>query len=213
MTRSGQKFIALGLLLFAGLFMCGAQAALSEGDCYECTSRPSQPPTPTPPETRQEPKQQAAPPQKSATQENSGTESAPFVVKIAPSPDAQPESKDQRKDREEKASQDWWTLIFVGITGIATAFLFVATAALWLVTYRLWQTTSKAVADGAAALLIANKEFRATHRPRLVLRQAFSLISDPEDTPILVTYVIANVGGTSCWMTEGHIGIELVPEA
>jgi hypothetical protein len=59
---------------------------------------------------------------------------------------------------------------------------------------------------------LTRKDFNATHRPKLVIRQAFSLITDPDEATILVRYVIANVGGTRCWMTECHLGIELVPE-
>ena len=123
-----------------------------------------QPTIPVPLNAREEQKAQAVPPQRGSAKDNAGTENAPFFVKMAPSPDAYPETDQQRKERVEKASQDWWTEIFVAITAVATALLVFVTAGLWRATYRLYQTTADAVRDSKSATKAAFDAVDAANR-------------------------------------------------
>ena len=91
------------------------------------------------------------------------------------------------------------------LTAIATIFIAIFTLTLWVTSGEQGRLTQK-------SLDLAQAEFKATHRPRLVLRDASSLVTDPEEHPIVVTYVVANTGATSCWITRCHLGIELIPE-
>jgi hypothetical protein len=91
--------------------------------------------------------------------------------------------------------------IFAGVTAVSTL------AIAWF-TSTLWQATTQQAKLPREAIELGNKEFIATHRPRLILRDAFSLISDPLDSKIMVIYTITNVGASDCWVTEAHIGIE-----
>jgi hypothetical protein len=59
------------------------------------------------------------------------------------------------------------------------------------------------------ALRLSRDEFNATHRPKLILRQAFSFLSDWREQNIVVTYVIANIGETRCWISSGGVGIDM----
>lgn len=77
--------------------------------------------------------------------DQSGTDYRPFVVKIAPSPGAQAETPEQRKERDQKASEDRWSVIFAGIAALATVAVAIVTGLLWWYTYQLWKTTRKAV--------------------------------------------------------------------
>jgi hypothetical protein len=52
--------------------------------------------------------------------------------------------------------------------------------------------------------------FLATHRPKLILREAYSPISDPLESKIAVIYTITNIGSSECWITECHLGLEFV---
>ena len=89
------------------------------------------------------------------------------------------------------------------IAAIATVFIAGFTATLWRATTRQAQLTRDSIN-------LARREFVVTHRPKLILREAYSLISDPLESKIVVCYTIANIGGSGCWMTKCHLGIDLV---
>jgi hypothetical protein len=84
----------------------------------------------------------------------------------------------------------------------------IATIAIAAFTLTLWRATTKQAELTREAVALGNREFIATHRPRLVLRDAFSLISDPQESRITVFYTIANIGASVCWMTECHLGLD-----
>jgi hypothetical protein len=83
-----------------------------------------------------------------------------------------------------------------------------ATIAIAAFTLTLWRATTKQAELTREAVALGNKEFIATHRPRLILRDAFSLISDPQESRITVFYTIANIGASVCWMTKCHLGLD-----
>jgi hypothetical protein len=130
---------------------------------------------------------------------------APFVVRNDDPKDDNSATAKTKNEGDRYSNPDWW---IAGFTGL----LVLVTALLWIFTALLWRSTRSAVRDGSEALKLAEKEFVSAHRPRLILREAISLIGDPESGTIHVNYTIANVGGTRCWITDCRIGIELVPE-
>ncbi len=87
-----------------------------------------------------------------------------------------------------------------------------ATIAIAGFTLTLWRATTKQAELTRDTIALGNREFVATHRPKLILREAFSPITDPLESRITITYTIANVGASDCWMTEAHIGLELIRE-
>jgi hypothetical protein len=89
------------------------------------------------------------------------------------------------------------------LTALATIAIAAFTLILWLATSRQAKLTREAIELG-------NREFIATHRPKLILREAVSLITDPLEAKIMVTYTLANVGASDCWITEAHIGIDFM---
>jgi len=87
-----------------------------------------------------------------------------------------------------------------------------ATIAIAGFTLTLWRATTKQAGLTRDAIELGNREFVATHRPKLILREAFSPITDSLDSRITLAYTIANVGASDCWMAEAQIGLELVRE-
>jgi len=57
---------------------------------------------------------------------------------------------------------------------------------------------------------IIHREFIATHRPKLIMRQALSPITDPLESTIVVQYTITNVGDSEAWITNSHMGIQFI---
>jgi hypothetical protein len=92
-----------------------------------------------------------------------------------------------------------------GWTAFATLLTALATMILALCTYVQARLTREMIK-------VARDEYVASHRPKLILRQAFSLITDPLEATIVVQYTITNIGETRCWMTSCHLGVELVSE-
>jgi len=68
---------------------------------------------------KQIPKQSPAQQQKTETDKR-GTEQVPFIVKTIPTPKSEAESQQDRKEREEKASQAQWTIRLAWAVAIAT---------------------------------------------------------------------------------------------
>lgn len=157
------------------------------------------------------------------TGNQSGTSQNPFVVKIAPSPNAQPETAAQRKERQQKASEDWWAVAFAGVAALGAVGLVFVTGGLWVYTYRLWRATLKAVEgeeraikaaldhvresaraadamkDAADAMgkqaLLAHQNYLATHRPRLRVRRV-QTDGGRSDNIGATWIIVANVGAT-----------------
>src|SRR5580658_9966065 len=105
----------------------------------------SQPPFPSDGITSHEPQPHASETDQQAGHEVSGTERNPFVVKIAPSPEAQPETPEQRQEHLTKTSEDWWAVFFAAIAAVGTVLLVCVTGGLWVATYRLWRGTLRAI--------------------------------------------------------------------
>ncbi len=71
------------------------------------------------------------------------------------------------------------------------------------------------ISDGQREIMdrqvsIARQTYLADHRPKLILRAAFSLMSDDLQNSIVVHYRSMNIGGTRAWITRGALDLELV---
>ena len=73
-------------------------------------------------------------------------------------------------ERNLKASQDKWTLIWLAVTAIFTGLLFFATFGLWIFTALLWNSTRRAVRDGQAAVVAAQRSANAAEKATHVER-------------------------------------------
>jgi|GEM_PF-4376655 len=123
-----------------------------------------EPPIPGPFEPSKNGQPQATQEQQKPSEDTRGTNQTPLIVKIAPSPDAYPETEDARQERKKKSTEDGWLLVWAKVTAIATVLLFIATAGLWVFTALLWNTTRKAVAGGESAVEAAVKAAAAASR-------------------------------------------------
>lgn len=99
------------------------------------------------------------------------------------------------------------------VTAGATVVIAFFTIVLAWATDRQARLTRTAINQARDDFKLARAEFVATHRPKLILRGAFAPITDPLEAKIAVTYTITNIGGTRCWMTKCHLGLELVTYA
>lgn len=127
---------------------------------------------------------------------------------VISSAERQPQDEVGAKSKREGdwyAMPDWWVAGFTGA-------LFLATLGLWIFTALLWSATRRAVIDGVENIKLAKDEFVATHRPKLVVRNVFSLVTDPKEATIVVNYTVANIGGGPCWMTECRVKVELISD-
>jgi hypothetical protein len=70
-------------------------------------------------------------PAQNANTEPRGNADAPFAVQVLPTPKTAEEKSDEAKEREEKASTDWWLMAFTGAVAFFTLALVGVTSALW----------------------------------------------------------------------------------
>lgn len=87
------------------------------------------------------------------------------------------------------------------VVGLGTAFVALFTWALWRSTHRLQVVTSQ-------TLNHLQREFVATHRPRLRIRQVSYV---PDDDKPSVDFTIANVGDSTATILESSVKIWIVP--
>jgi hypothetical protein len=105
-----------------------------------------------------------------------------------------------------------WEWLTHDPVAVATLVLALVTALMTRAVFKQVSLARDQIKQAGDEFQLAQKEFIATHRPKLILRDAFSLITDPLESKISVTYTVTNVGASDCWMTECHLGIELVSE-
>jgi hypothetical protein len=137
--------------------------------------------------------------QQPAASDQRGTEQSPAFVKIIPAPKTAAEAEADRREREDKNQSDWW---LVKLTGALALIGF-----LQLVVFG-WQGVQlkRTVSAAKEATELGNREFIATHRPRIIVR----LIQGPFDDgvePEFVWITVANVGETPATITA--IGSDL----
>jgi len=103
-------------------------------------------------------------------------------------------------------------------TALATVAIAAFTLTLWLSSEKMWNEARAQRSDNKIAadrqfentqdsIKLARDEFISSHRPQLILREAFS--SMPEDGPISVQFVITNIGSSRAWIVESSMHLEL----
>jgi hypothetical protein len=106
------------------------------------------------------------------------------------------------------------------IVAAFTVVLAISTIGLWIATLQLWAAGERQLRltrdnaaeqsrDMKASIELTRAEFISTHRPRLVLRQAFAPLSDNDGERIQVHYTITNVGDTKAWIVNSETYLEL----
>ena len=131
------------------------------------------------------------------------------------------------KNQNDYTSPEWW-LVYVTIALVAvTTGLAVYTALLWRATKRLAVDAKKtadrqametqqslAIAKASAdhtkeSVDLARKEFISTHRPKIILRDAYCLDNEI-DSPIIVHYVLVNSGETPARIILSVLELKLI---
>jgi hypothetical protein len=154
----------------------------------------SQKPSPRTMEISQPQQQEPSRSDPPSTTDQHGTEQFPFVVKIIPPPKTEREAAPDAADRNTKTTNGW------GVLDINTAIL-AAIGALQLGVF-LWQGIQlKRSVD------IGNREFIATHRPRLVVRFTQSDAIKPNEKAG-VQLIVDNAGASDAHVMAmaGDIG-------
>jgi len=152
-----------------------------------------------------------------------GSPDVPLVVKIAPSPNAYPETDAQREAHQEKASEDRWAVWFAGASAVFAGLLVVVTGGMWIYTYKLWRTTGEAVRDEKRAVEAADLHARAVVALQLpVLSAAPDPPADRNMAPVgidgrlpktfaIYEATIRNDGNTSAAPIDLRVGWEVAP--
>jgi hypothetical protein len=151
----------------------------------------SKPPVPTP-------SKEAHPPQqRQADTEQYGTENAPFVVNIDDSQHSQGNASDADNKSRNK-STFVWGMTAEEVTALFTGLLVVIGAGTAMVLgFQSWLLRRQ--------IILARDEFNATHRPRIILREAYT--APDNGHPITVFYTLANTGGTKATIVRSKFAI------
>ena len=94
------------------------------------------------------------------------------------------------------------------LMGLANVITALSTLAIGIFTYNLVKSTKEQAGLTRESIDLARAEFTATHRPKLILRGAFSF---DFDEAIVVLYTIANVGESRAWITQSALAVEVCP--
>jgi hypothetical protein len=146
---------------------------------------------PTPPPT------QSAQPNQTSKPYERGTEQSPVIVKMLPTKEGDDKAAADARREDEKTENDRRLALF-------TERLFWATVALSVIAlFQLfvfgWQGVQL-----KRSVSTANKEFIATHRPKLVVRH-ITVHAPKADQPFSATVCVANVGGSSAIIFDNKI--------
>lgn len=82
----------------------------------------------------------------------------------------------------------------------------VATGVIGLFTYTLYKTTAVQARLTRDSIDLARQEFIATHRPKIILRDAWAIPADGVAVTVMLTFV--NQGIAKAWITESAITVE-----
>jgi hypothetical protein len=161
--------------------------------------------------------------QQNAPQQDRGSESSPVVVKVLPAEKSKDDLAREDAQNSEKAAAEGRLINLTSDLAFYTKLLFGATACLALVTVGLVvvgflqvrdakesiAATKKAAEAAQESTNLARTEFNASHRPRIILREAI-IGSVLEGNPINVTLHIANVGDNAGKIIRSTIAVEIV---
>jgi hypothetical protein len=86
----------------------------------------------------------------------------------------------------------------------------VATVFIAIFTFTLWQSTKRMMKATQTAVDLARQEFLSTHRPRIILREAFTTeLKEGEDVKIRLHF--ANIGETTGTIFRSEVSAVVVP--
>lgn len=148
------------------------------------------------------------------TADQRGTESQPLVVK-AQEAEKTPERVEQdRHENEEKADREsrlvLWTFALAVLTGVLALIAGGQLVMFWIQLKLMTQATKDAGIAAKAAQYSADAakwEFIASHRPKLILRDA-TTEQDMEEL-IVVKYILSNIGGTPATIVAGALRVNV----
>lgn len=156
---------------------------------------------------------------KKSSQQERGSEQSPIVVKIVP-PEISKDERDKMESKEaDKATEDRQMVELTGALARYTKWLFVATTVLAMLTLGLVIVGFKQTSDARASIEAAKKsavaaerqielgrqEFSATHRPRIILREAYTAFDAGH--PMRVSFTLANTGGTQATIVNSKFSL------
>jgi len=90
------------------------------------------------------------------------------------------------------------------------AFTALATVAIAAFTFTLWWSTRGMLRAANESITLARDEFLSTHRPRIILREAY-IGSVLEGKPIVIFFHLANVGETKGTIIRSSVTTDIVP--
>jgi hypothetical protein len=162
--------------------------------------------------SQQKPPEENKTAQQPPANDQRGTEQSPAFIKIIPSPKTAEETESDRKEREQKDDND---LSLVRLTG-ALAFI----GFLQLLVFG-WQgiQLKRTVSATKEATELGNKEFLATHRPKIRVKNVWLLNEFWYDHPLNMRVVCVNYGTTDAQLIDYGVdfltvrrGVSLPPD-
>ena len=179
-----------GRTAFVVLAICLALIADSSGQ--------SQRPSPRSRESVQPPISETANPAHPSASDQRGTEHSPVIVKVLPSDDEKQKAAAEAKREEQKAANDESLANFTERLFWATVALsFIAACQLFVFGWQGIQLKR--------AVDLANREFIASHRPRIVIREPKILLARGKDNTPIINYVLENCGETGAHIVESAL--------
>jgi hypothetical protein len=177
------------LRVWAVLFVILAGAASPDGATTQNPAQPAlappnatlQPPPPGGGVSGHDQKPQSGPSQQETGASQQGTNQNPLVVNIGRGPEPQPPTEEQRKEREKKASEDRWTLIYVCLTALFTGALAIIGVGQLYMFYRQLGFMREGMDDAKIAAEAARDAAQAgqTHRSQGVGRHLPAQVGCP----------------------------------
>lgn len=119
-----------------------------------------------------------------------GTESSPFVVKLSPSSNVNPESQPQATRQDGQSSPDWWMVIPTWLLAFFTLGLFIYTA-------RLWRATGQLVQESRNSLESTQRAF--------VFIKTFEVRNIPDPKKLIILPQWENSGDTPTKNMLNHV--------
>jgi hypothetical protein len=118
------------------------------------------------------------------------------------------ENSGEHPEQGEDQGTEFWPSFFGLKLKITDSLLAAFTLGLLIFTGLLWKSTDKLWKATIDTIQLGQREFVSTHRPKLILRQAFAPLP-VEDTPIFIQFTISNIGESRAWIVESVFVVEL----
>jgi hypothetical protein len=133
------------------------------------------------------PREEAKSAQQPTQNNQRGTEQAPFIIKITPTPKTSEETEGNGAKTDNKSPSDLWLVVFTGLL------VLVGAMQLAVFGWQGWQL-KRTVSATKKAVDLGNKEFIATHRPKIRIKHVWLLNEFGSSEPIRIEVDCVNVG-------------------